>query len=74
MVETKDIIQAIEVLKIQKGDALILKTAMVLSESAIKRLKDSLKDLIKRMGIKDEIPIVILDEGIEIEILRLKKK
>ena len=69
--QMKDLIDAIEILKVQKGDAIILKVNGRLSETAHIRIKEYLKKVLAIMG-KKNIPIVILEDGLDIEILRLK--
>ena len=70
--QLQNLIDTIEVLKIKKGDAVIVKCEDKLAQSVYARITKTLKDVLMRMG-KPDIPVIILDNGVEIEILRLKE-
>jgi len=70
--QLQNLIDTIEVLKIKKGDAVIVKCEGKLAQSVYARITKILKDVLTRMG-KPDIPVIILDGGLEIEILRLKE-
>jgi len=67
-----NLIDVIKVLKIKKGDALVVKYPMRISEKAYTKIHFNFKEILKIMG-KEDIPIVILEDGLDIEILRLSQ-
>lgn len=67
--QLKDLIDTIEVLKVQKGDAIILKYGERLSEQNYAHIVGSFREILRKMG-KVDIPVIILEEGMSIEILR----
>ena len=70
--QLKDLIYAIEVLKVQKGDAVVLKYDGKISQSTYENVKTFMEGILKRMG-KENIPVIILEAGLDIEILRLRE-
>lgn len=65
-------VKNISTLKLEPGDALVIKTATRLSFNQIQSIQDNLKNLLKKMG-KEGTPILILDQGFDIEKLQIQE-
>jgi len=68
--QLQNLIDTIEILKVQKGDAIIVKIDDRLSQSVYVRITEKFKNALKKIG-KSNIPILILDNRVEIQVLRL---
>ncbi|UCG54271.1 MAG: hypothetical protein JSV32_06690 [Dehalococcoidia bacterium] len=63
-------IETLKRLRIKKGDAIILKAKIPLSENAIKHIKEGMLIFLSKLGFLDnDVPILIFEEGIDIEVL-----
>ena len=68
-----EVISAVKLLKVKRGDALILQCTQRIHQEAYEHLKGVMKTMLDRLG-KGDIPIIILEDGMDISILRLTRK
>ena len=70
LLDTESIIEAVKIIRPKKGDAIVLKYPGRLSLEALENLKETFKKgALAKLGLLDT-PIIILEEGLDIEILR----
>jgi len=62
-------IETMKRLRLKKGDVVILKCKNQPTKQAYQAIRDQWADLKKRMGIDFSLPIVLLENGMDIEVL-----
>ena len=65
------LIEAVKLIRVQPGDIIILKTKRQLPIEAIDRmLKTFTEHILEPMGFKNKVKVAILEEDMDIEIMR----
>jgi hypothetical protein len=61
-------IKDVQLLRIKDGDALIVNCEQCLSMAAYQHIKGKLEEFLRKFG-KPDVPIIVLDGGLTIEVL-----
>ena len=65
-------IKEIKKVVFQKGDVLILRYSGVLSSDACNNLKESCETVLDKVGLRNDVAIMVLEENMDISVLTQK--
>ncbi len=68
--EKIEFVEYAKILTVKDGDIIVLKTDQILTVDTIEYLKNSLSSSVKELGENIKVKIIILEQGMDIGVLR----